>query len=91
MTYKHWLNYNVVPTTNCEARDIAILFALKSSGYLPLAADMASALVSIGLLLKFTVPTALAAALGSYNVDPSSVSVSGLSAGCFMAAQLRVV
>jgi poly(3-hydroxybutyrate) depolymerase len=31
-----------------------------------------------------------AAGLGSYNVDPDSVSVSGLSAGGFMAAQLGV-
>lgn len=33
---------------------------------------------------------ASAAALKSYNVDPSTVSVSGLSAGGFMAAQLGV-
>lgn len=31
-----------------------------------------------------------AATLPSYNVDPSSVSVSGLSSGGFMAAQLGV-
>lgn len=31
-----------------------------------------------------------AAALGSYNVDASSVSVSGLSSGGFMAVQLGV-
>ncbi|KAL1960134.1 hypothetical protein VTO42DRAFT_306 [Malbranchea cinnamomea] len=31
-----------------------------------------------------------AAALGAYNVDPNSVSVSGLSSGGFMAAQLGV-
>lgn len=31
-----------------------------------------------------------AAALNAYNADPSSVSVSGLSAGGFMAAQLGV-
>ncbi|MGZ5780384.1 MAG: extracellular catalytic domain type 2 short-chain-length polyhydroxyalkanoate depolymerase, partial [Burkholderiaceae bacterium] len=34
--------------------------------------------------------TAGATALSSYNVDPSTVSVSGLSAGGFMAAQLGV-
>ncbi|KAJ6437301.1 polyhydroxybutyrate depolymerase [Purpureocillium lavendulum] len=33
---------------------------------------------------------AAAAALGAYNVDPASVSVSGLSSGGFMAAQLGV-
>jgi hypothetical protein len=33
---------------------------------------------------------ALAASLGAYNVDPNSVSVSGMSAGGFMAAQLGV-
>ena len=31
-----------------------------------------------------------ATALAAYNVDPNSVSVSGLSAGGFMAAQLGV-
>lgn len=35
-------------------------------------------------------PGALAATLGAYNVDPNSVSVSGLSAGGFMAAQLGI-
>lgn len=33
---------------------------------------------------------AYAAALNAYNADPSTVSVSGLSAGGFMAAQLGV-
>lgn len=32
----------------------------------------------------------MAVPLGSYNVDPASVSVSGLSAGGFMASQLGV-
>jgi poly(3-hydroxybutyrate) depolymerase len=32
----------------------------------------------------------MAAPLSSYNVDPASVSVSGLSAGGFMASQLGV-
>lgn len=36
------------------------------------------------------VTQATAVALGSYNVDPKSVSVSGLSAGGFMSAQLGV-
>jgi poly(3-hydroxybutyrate) depolymerase len=31
-----------------------------------------------------------AAALGSYNVNPNAISVSGLSSGGFMAAQLGV-
>lgn len=33
---------------------------------------------------------AAAAALGAYNVDPSSVSVSGLSSGGYMSVQLGV-
>lgn len=33
---------------------------------------------------------ASAASLGAYNVDPNSVSVSGLSAGGFMSVQLGV-
>ena len=33
---------------------------------------------------------AMAAPLSSYNVDPASVSVSGLSAGGFMSSQLGV-
>jgi poly(3-hydroxybutyrate) depolymerase len=33
---------------------------------------------------------ASAAALGAYNVDPNSVSVSGISAGGFMSVQLGV-
>jgi poly(3-hydroxybutyrate) depolymerase len=37
-----------------------------------------------------TASAASAAALGSYNVDPSSVSVSGISAGGFMSVQLGV-
>jgi|SRR5690625_320148 len=44
----------------------------------------------VALLLSLTAPQALAACLGAYNVDPSSVSVSGLSSGGFMAAQLGV-
>jgi poly(3-hydroxybutyrate) depolymerase len=36
------------------------------------------------------VSTVSAAALGSYNVDPNSVSVSGLSSGGFMSVQLGV-
>lgn len=34
--------------------------------------------------------TSAAAALGAYNIDPSSVSVSGLSSGAFFSAQLGV-
>jgi poly(3-hydroxybutyrate) depolymerase len=34
--------------------------------------------------------TSAAAALGAYNIDPSSVSVSGLSSGGFFSAQLGV-
>lgn len=33
---------------------------------------------------------ASAAALGAYNVDPDSVSVSGMSSGAFLAVQLGV-
>ncbi|SPO07206.1 uncharacterized protein DNG_09900 [Cephalotrichum gorgonifer] len=41
-------------------------------------------------LLGLSFPGTLGATLGSYNVDPSSVSVSGLSAGGFMSAQLGI-
>lgn len=41
-------------------------------------------------LASLVVSGTLAAGLGAYNVDPNSVSVSGLSAGGFMAAQLGV-
>ncbi|KAM5343343.1 hypothetical protein ACJ41O_014309 [Fusarium nematophilum] len=43
----------------------------------------------VGLTVLFLHGT-LAASLDAYNVDPSGVSVSGLSAGGFMAAQLGV-
>ena len=48
---------------------------------------------SVGLLALAMVGVqgaAVSGGLGSYNVDPNSVSVSGLSAGGFMAAQLGV-
>jgi poly(3-hydroxybutyrate) depolymerase len=49
------------------------------------------ALLATGLLTLATVATnAQAAPLQAYNVDPASVSVSGLSSGGFMAAQLGV-
>ncbi|KAL2782432.1 Alpha/Beta hydrolase protein [Aspergillus keveii] len=41
--------------------------------------------------MGFAVTAASAAALSSYNVDPNSISVSGLSGGGYMAAQLGVV
>lgn len=40
--------------------------------------------------LLLAAPAAAAPALGSYNAPPSSVSVSGLSSGAFMAGQLGV-
>ncbi|KAK7215874.1 hypothetical protein V2G26_003877 [Clonostachys chloroleuca] len=50
---------------------------------------MPSLIVMTGLA-SLVVSGTLAAGLGAYNVDPNSVSVSGLSAGGFMAAQLGV-
>ena len=44
----------------------------------------------ISLLAAIAGRSVLAASLGAYNVDPSSVSVSGLSAGGFMSVQLGV-
>jgi poly(3-hydroxybutyrate) depolymerase len=44
----------------------------------------------VGLALVLAVTSTSAAALGSYNVDPGSVSVSGLSSGGFMSVQLGV-
>jgi poly(3-hydroxybutyrate) depolymerase len=41
-------------------------------------------------LVDLLVIGAEAAALGAYNVDPNSVSVSGLSSGGFMSVQLGV-
>lgn len=46
-------------------------------------------LTSLGLA-ALTLNGAKAAALGAYNVDPNSVSVSGLSSGGFVAVQLGV-
>jgi poly(3-hydroxybutyrate) depolymerase len=46
-------------------------------------------ITSLGLAVITTVG-ANAATLAAYNVDPNSVSVSGLSSGGFMAAQLGV-
>ena len=43
---------------------------------------------SILLVLAFAVASALA--LGSYNIDPKLVSVSGISSGGYMAGQLGV-
>ena len=48
--------------------------------------DKVSALALVGLMARAVAGDAL----GSYNVDPSSVSVSGLSSGGFMAGQLGV-
>jgi poly(3-hydroxybutyrate) depolymerase len=49
------------------------------------------ALVINGLgLATLAATSASAAALGAYNVDPDSVSVSGLSSGGFLAVQLGV-
>ncbi|POR39516.1 Polyhydroxybutyrate depolymerase [Tolypocladium paradoxum] len=79
--------FNVILNSNGESLghpDISSL--VKSSRYLSLTADMASTLISLGLLLSFIT----AAALDSYNVDPGSVSVSGLSSDGFMAAQLGI-
>jgi hypothetical protein len=44
---------------------------------------------SVGCM-AFAVTAASAAALSSYNVDPNSIAVSGLSSGGYMAAQLGV-
>ena len=47
--------------------------------------------ISLVLVLAAVVaPSVSAAALGCYNADPPSVSVSGLSAGGFMTVQLGV-
>lgn len=48
--------------------------------------DKVSLLAIVGLMAR----AAVAEPLGSYNVDPSLVSVSGLSSGGFMAGQLGV-
>lgn len=45
-------------------------------------------LIVLGAVTTITVDAALA--LGAYNVDSSAVSVSGLSSGGFMSAQLGV-
>lgn len=45
---------------------------------------------ALGALLALLATKAGAAALPAYNADPSSVSVSGLSSGGFMAAQLGI-
>ncbi|KAK2616360.1 hypothetical protein QQS21_000794 [Conoideocrella luteorostrata] len=47
-------------------------------------------MASIITILLVAITTVLAADLQGYNVDPNSVSVSGLSSGGFMAAQLGV-
>lgn len=47
-------------------------------------------LISAVGLIALGATGALATALNPYNVDPSSVSVSGLSAGGFMSVQLGV-
>ncbi|EEU33701.1 uncharacterized protein NECHADRAFT_56229 [Fusarium vanettenii 77-13-4] len=49
-----------------------------------------SNLLTLAGLAGLVAHGALAASLGAYNVDPNSVSVSGMSAGGFMAAQLGV-
>lgn len=41
-------------------------------------------------LVNLAGTTSAAAALGAYNIDPNSVSVSGLSSGGFFSAQLGV-
>jgi predicted peptidase len=58
---------------------------------LPLEAifNMTKLFATLGLL-GVAATGASAVALGAYNVDPNSVSVSGLSSGGFMAAQLGV-
>ncbi|KAL2793172.1 Alpha/Beta hydrolase protein [Aspergillus keveii] len=48
------------------------------------------AFITTVVCMAFGVTAASAAALGSYNVDPNSISVSGLSSGGYMAAQLGV-
>ncbi|KAH6867573.1 Alpha/Beta hydrolase protein [Thelonectria olida] len=50
---------------------------------------MLSSVTTLGLI-SFAASGVAGAALNAYNVDPASVSVSGLSAGGFMAAQLGV-
>ncbi|KAL4819879.1 Alpha/Beta hydrolase protein [Aspergillus spinulosporus] len=47
-----------------------------------------SPLLSILVILNFKLTSA--ASLGTYNVDPDSVSISGFSSGGFMAAQLGI-
>lgn len=51
---------------------------------------MASLASFIAKALLFASGAAAASALGAYNVDPSSVSVSGISSGGFFAGQLGV-
>jgi poly(3-hydroxybutyrate) depolymerase len=48
------------------------------------------AFITTVVCMAYGVTAASAAALGSYNVDPNSISVSGLSSGGYMAAQLGV-
>jgi esterase/lipase superfamily enzyme len=50
---------------------------------------MFASVTTVGCM-AIAVTAASAAALSSYNVDPNSISVSGLSSGGFMAAQLGV-
>ncbi|KXT09315.1 hypothetical protein AC579_268 [Pseudocercospora musae] len=45
---------------------------------------------SMASLLSSAWPAAMSSALGPYNIDPSLVSVSGFSAGGFMAVQLGI-
>jgi poly(3-hydroxybutyrate) depolymerase len=50
---------------------------------------MLSPVITLGLV-GFAASGVAGAAFNAYNVDPASVSVSGLSAGGFMATQLGV-
>lgn len=50
----------------------------------------AAALAAFGALLSWQAPVLAQSALQAYNADPKSASVSGLSSGGFMAAQLGV-
>lgn len=49
-----------------------------------------SGIVKVFGLASLAVTRASAAALGAYNVDPGSVSVSGISSGGFFSVQLGV-
>ncbi|GIC94874.1 uncharacterized protein Aud_002204 [Aspergillus udagawae] len=69
--------------------DIDYSFSSKDKASLSSAETMPNVATFLGLAMSGAA-IASAAALGAYNVDPNSISVSGLSSGGFMSAQLGV-